>query len=108
MQYNRTADGVLHQLSQKNVDTGMGLERTICILEGKKSVYETEVFADILAKIAQLSGHTYGENDKRYPRFPHYCRSCALRHLHHRRPARRNPQQCGSGAMSCAASSAAP
>ena len=63
MQYNRTADGVLHQLSQKNVDTGMGLERTICILEGKKSVYETEVFADILAKIAQLSGHTYGEND---------------------------------------------
>ena len=63
MQYNRTADGVLHQLSRKNVDTGMGLERTICILEGKKSVYETEVFADILAKIAQLSGHTYGEND---------------------------------------------
>lgn len=64
MQYNRTADGKLLQLSQKNVDTGMGLERTICILEGKKSVYETEVFADILAKISELSGKKYDDSEQ--------------------------------------------
>lgn len=62
MQYNRTADGVLHQLSQKNVDTGMGLERTICILEGKESVYDTEAFTGILDKIAELSGHSYRQS----------------------------------------------
>lgn len=59
MQYNKTADGTFEPLSQKNVDTGMGLERTICVLNGKKSVYDTDLFADILAKIAQLSGKTY-------------------------------------------------
>ena len=42
----------------------MGLERTICVLNGKKTVYETDAFTDILAKIAELSGHTYGENEE--------------------------------------------
>ena len=39
----------------------MGLERTICVLTGKKSVYETDLFAGILGKIAELSGRQYGE-----------------------------------------------
>ena len=39
MEYNKTADGKYEPLKQKNVDTGMGLERTLCILQGKKSVY---------------------------------------------------------------------
>ena len=64
MQYNKQADGSFLPLAQKNVDTGMGLERTICVLNGKKTVYETDAFTDILAKIAELSGHTYGENDE--------------------------------------------
>ena len=59
MQYNKQADGSFEPLSQKNVDTGMGLERTICVLNGKTNVYETDLFADILAKIAELSGKTY-------------------------------------------------
>ena len=36
MQYNKKADGTFEPLAQKNVDTGMGLERTICVLQGKK------------------------------------------------------------------------
>ena len=64
MQYNKQADGSYLPLAQKNVDTGMGLERTICVLNGKKTVYETDAFTDILAKIAELSGHTYGENEE--------------------------------------------
>jgi len=64
MQYNKTADGTFEPLSQKNVDTGMGLERTICVLNGKKSVYETDAFTDILAKIAELSGKEYGSDEE--------------------------------------------
>ena len=64
MQYNKQKDGTFIPLEQKNVDTGMGLERTICVLNNKKSVYETDLFADILGKIEELSGHKYGESDE--------------------------------------------
>ncbi len=60
MQYNKQADGTFIPLAQQNVDTGMGLERTICVLTGKKSVYETDLFEKILGKIAELSGKEYG------------------------------------------------
>ncbi len=63
MQYNKTAQGTFEPLTQKNVDTGMGLERTICVLNGKKSVYETDAFEGILARIAQLSGKVYAADD---------------------------------------------
>lgn len=55
MQYNKTKDGTLEPLKQKNVDTGMGLERVIGLLENKSSVYETELFAAILDKIKELA-----------------------------------------------------
>jgi len=64
MQYNRTADGKLETLKKKNVDTGMGLERTIGVLQGVKSVYDTDLFTASLAKIAELSGKKYGESDE--------------------------------------------
>ena len=64
MQYNKKADGTFEPLAQKNVDTGMGLERTICVLNGKKSVYETDLFADIIQKISELSGKEYGSDDE--------------------------------------------
>lgn len=64
MQYNKNAEGKYEPLSQKNVDTGMGLERTICVLNGKKSVYETDAFTGILDKIAELSGKTYGSDEE--------------------------------------------
>ena len=62
MQYDKQADGSFKPLAQKNVDTGMGLERTYCVLMGAKSVYETDIFADILGKISELCGKKYGEN----------------------------------------------
>ena len=62
MQYNKQADGTFAPLAQKNVDTGMGLERTLCILNGYKSVYETDLFKDAITKLEDLSGRKYGEN----------------------------------------------
>lgn len=56
MQYNKTADGTYVPLAQKNVDTGMGLERVTAILQGKTTCYETELFAPLFAAIAELTG----------------------------------------------------
>ena len=64
MQYNKQQDGSFLPLAQKNVDTGMGLERTICVLTGKKSVYETDIFERILGKIEELSGKQYHPDDE--------------------------------------------
>lgn len=63
MQFNKTADGSYEPLKQKNVDTGMGLERTLCIIQGKKSVYETDLFAPIIAVIEEISGKKYNCGD---------------------------------------------
>ena len=63
MQFNRVDEKTLEPLPKKNVDTGMGLERTNCILQGKTSVYLTEVFQPIIHKIEELSGYKYGEED---------------------------------------------
>lgn len=64
MEFNRNADGKFEPLKQKNVDTGMGLERTVCMINGLKSAYETDLFADIIAKISEESGKKYGENEE--------------------------------------------
>ena len=63
MQYNKQKDGTFIPLEKKNVDTGMGLERTICVLTGKKTVYETDAFTGIIAKIAELSGKEYDSDE---------------------------------------------
>ncbi len=65
MQYNRVDEKTLVPLPKKNVDTGMGLERTNCILQGKTSVYLTEVFQPIIAKIEQLSNYKYGSDEEK-------------------------------------------
>lgn len=54
MQYNKKADGTFEALKQQNVDTGLGLERMTAILQGKPTHYETELFADAIAKIKEL------------------------------------------------------
>ncbi|MCL2812589.1 MAG: alanine--tRNA ligase-related protein, partial [Clostridia bacterium] len=64
MQYNKDAEGKYTPLAQKNVDTGFGLERNICVLNGMQSVYETDAFAGILARIAELSGKGYGDDEQ--------------------------------------------
>jgi alanyl-tRNA synthetase len=62
MGYRKTAEGAYVPMDRKCVDTGMGIERTIAILQGKKSVYETEVFQPIIEGVKRLSGVTYGED----------------------------------------------
>ena len=63
MQFNRVDEKTLEPLPKKNVDTGMGLERTNCILQGKTSVYLTEVFQPIIKTIENLSGYKYGSDE---------------------------------------------
>ena len=55
MQYNKNAEGKFEPLGRHNVDTGMGVERTICMMSGAATVYDTEIFAPIMAKIDELS-----------------------------------------------------
>ena len=64
MQYEKQADGTFVPLKQKNVDTGMGLERTYCVLMGAGTVYETEIFSGIIGKIEELSGRKYGQDEE--------------------------------------------
>ena len=56
MQYNKTADGTFVPLAQKNVDTGMGVERVTAVLQGKKSCYETELFAPLFEALDKIRG----------------------------------------------------
>ncbi|MGI9255385.1 MAG: alanine--tRNA ligase, partial [Salinispira sp.] len=63
MQYRRTDDERILNLERVCVDTGMGVERTITILQGKKSVYETELFSPIIDKIQELSTIQYGGSE---------------------------------------------
>ena len=63
MEYNKRDDGSYDKLPRPCVDTGMGIERTIAILQGKTSVYETEIFTPLISMIEERSGHTYGQNE---------------------------------------------
>lgn len=64
MQYNRKADGSLEQLPAKVIDTGMGFERLVRVLQGKTSNYDTDVFQPIIKKIAEISGRAYGQHEE--------------------------------------------
>lgn len=54
MQYKKEADGSLYELAQANVDTGMGLERVLTILNGKTNVYETELFVPVMTVLENM------------------------------------------------------
>jgi alanyl-tRNA synthetase len=56
MEYNRTPNGEYELLEQKNVDTGMGVERTVAVLQGKDNVYEIEKFVPLVNGIKELAG----------------------------------------------------
>lgn len=64
MQYFKNAEGKFEPLSQKNVDTGMGLDRTVAILQGKTSVYDTDVFEGIIKVISELSHKNYPDDEE--------------------------------------------
>lgn len=57
MQYNKQKDGSFKPLSQQNVDTGMGLERVTCVMQGKSSCYDTELFTPIFDKLKEVCTH---------------------------------------------------
>lgn len=63
MQYSKQKDGSYKKLERKCVDTGMGIERTVAMLSGKKSVYETEIFTPFIKSVETVSGKKYGIND---------------------------------------------
>ncbi len=60
MQYIKKNDGSYELMKRKCVDTGMGVERTIAMLEGKKSVYDTEFFVPIIKNLEDITGYEYG------------------------------------------------
>jgi alanyl-tRNA synthetase len=64
IQYNRTKDGSLHLLPAKHVDTGMGFERLVRVLQGKQSNYDTDVFSGTIEKIASITGQTYNASER--------------------------------------------
>lgn len=64
MEYNKTADGKFEPLSQKNVDTGMGLDRTIAVLQGVDSVYDTDLYQGIMDKISELAQFEYRKDQE--------------------------------------------
>ena len=64
MQYNRLANGQLVELPAKHVDTGMGFERLVRVLQGKTSNYDTDIFQPLIQELAKMSGYEYGKEEK--------------------------------------------
>ncbi len=64
MEFNRLPNGKLEKLKQRNIDTGMGVERTTAVLQGKEDIYQTELFSGLINKIEEISGKKYESNQK--------------------------------------------
>lgn len=62
MQYEKKADGTVIELPKKNVDTGMGVERTTAILEGVNDNYASSIWRDVIEKIEEISGKSYKDD----------------------------------------------
>ncbi|PWB38235.1 MAG: alanine--tRNA ligase [Parcubacteria group bacterium] len=78
MEFNKTADGIFIPLKQKNVDTGMGLERTLAVINGFDDNYLTELFQPIIERIADLSGKKYSNNKKAFRIIADHIRSAVF------------------------------
>jgi len=64
MEFNKNAAGQFEKLPAQNVDTGMGLERTVSVLAGKKNAFDNELFLPLFEKIGELSGKKYGDSEE--------------------------------------------
>jgi len=65
MEFNRKPNGQLEKLKQRNIDTGMGVERTTAMLQGKDDVYQTELFSGLINQIEEISGRKYDKENQR-------------------------------------------
>lgn len=65
IQYNRKKDGSLEELPSKHVDTGMGFERLVRVIQGKTSNYDTDVFTPTISKTESITGRRYDYGDSR-------------------------------------------
>ncbi len=63
IQHNRKPDGSLEDLPSKHVDTGMGFERLVAVLQGKKSNYDTDLFTPLIDRLNQMTGREYRDED---------------------------------------------
>ncbi len=63
-QYDRQEDGTLVDLPQKNIDTGMGLERMAAIMQQVHSNYETDILAALIGRVEEISGKTFGKREQ--------------------------------------------
>ena len=64
MEFHKDENGKITELSQKNVDTGMGLERVVAVLEGVNDNYKTSIWKEIISSIEKISGKPYEGNEK--------------------------------------------
>ena len=64
-QYNNMGDGTYTELEHKNIDTGMGLERLACVMQGVDNMFEVDGVRKILDKVVEISGKPYGEDKER-------------------------------------------
>ena len=63
-QFNNMGDGTYTELEHKNIDTGMGLERLACVMQGVDNMFEVDTIRNILDKVCEISGKTYGRDQK--------------------------------------------
>ncbi len=66
MEYFKDAEGNFTPLENKNVDTGMGLERVLRIMNNKETVFDTELFAGIISKIEEITGRNYSDEPRAF------------------------------------------
>ena len=78
MQYNKNEDGSFTPLEQKNVDTGLGLDRVVAVLNGYKTVYDTDLFQPIIEKISSLTNISYSDNPTSYRIIADHLRSATF------------------------------
>ena len=96
-QFNRRDGGVLEPLPFKNIDTGMGFERLLRVLEGVPTNFDTSLFRPLLSRVCELSGREYGKDrmdDIRMRRIADHVRAAVFLHQRRCAPVQREARVC--------------